>query len=113
MSTYTVGCSLQVAANGQQPAKFNNIIGTANDIALTENGVREMTIGTDSGLIKSYVKSVVRNLTVKTGGSPRFTILAVPLPIRTGVAIDKVPNRLRNIVSVDVAANLDFEGDIS
>jgi hypothetical protein len=32
------------------------------------------------------------------------------LPIGTGVAIDKIPKRFRNIVTIDVAAALDFEG---
>jgi hypothetical protein len=35
------------------------------------------------------------------------------LPIRTGVVIDKVPKRVRNVVTIDIAATLDFEGDIS
>jgi hypothetical protein len=35
------------------------------------------------------------------------------LPIRTGVAIDKVAKRFRNVVIIDIAASLDFEGDIS
>jgi hypothetical protein len=34
------------------------------------------------------------------------------LPIGTGVAVDKVPKRFRNIVTIDIAAALDFEGDI-
>src|ERR1700733_16077634 len=34
------------------------------------------------------------------------------LPIRTGVAIDKVSKRFRNIVTIDIATALDFEGDI-
>jgi hypothetical protein len=34
-------------------------------------------------------------------------------PIRTGVAIDEVPKRVRNVVTIDIAAALDFEGDIS
>jgi hypothetical protein len=35
------------------------------------------------------------------------------LPIRTDVAIDEVFKRFRNIVTIDIAAALDFEGDIS
>jgi hypothetical protein len=35
------------------------------------------------------------------------------LPIRTGIAVDKVPKRVRNVVTIDIAATLDFEGDIS
>jgi hypothetical protein len=34
------------------------------------------------------------------------------LPIRADVAIDKVLQRIRNIVTIDIAAALDFEGDI-
>lgn len=34
------------------------------------------------------------------------------LPIRTGVPLDKVPKRFRNVVTIDIAARLDFEGDI-
>jgi hypothetical protein len=34
------------------------------------------------------------------------------LPIGTGVALDEVPEHFRNIVPIDVAATLDFEGDI-
>ena len=33
--------------------------------------------------------------------------------IRTGVAFDKVAKRFRNVVIIDIAASLDFEGDIS
>ena len=34
---------------------------------------------------------------------------------RSGPAwlIDKVPKRVRNVVTIDIAATLDFEGDIS
>jgi hypothetical protein len=34
------------------------------------------------------------------------------LPIGTGVAINEIPKRFRNVVTVDIAATLDFEGDI-
>jgi hypothetical protein len=35
------------------------------------------------------------------------------LPIGTDVAIDKVPKRFRNVVTINIAAALNFEGDIS
>jgi hypothetical protein len=35
------------------------------------------------------------------------------LPIGTGVIIDEVPKRFRNVVTIDIAAALNFEGDIS
>jgi hypothetical protein len=34
------------------------------------------------------------------------------LPIGTGAAIDKVPKVFRNVLTIDIAAGLDFEGDI-
>jgi hypothetical protein len=35
------------------------------------------------------------------------------LSIRSGVAINEVPKRVGNVVTIDIAATLDFEGDIS
>jgi hypothetical protein len=38
------------------------------------------------------------------------------LPIRTGVAINEIPKCVRNVgnvVSIDIAARLNFEGDVS
>jgi hypothetical protein len=34
------------------------------------------------------------------------------VPIGTGVTIDNVAKRFRNVVTIDIAARLDFEGDI-